>query len=805
VDGTLAAYNSTTDAIEWVSAGAGNVADNSAEAVTGVWEIQDDTEFNFGDGADWSIEYDESVDNQLLIHTAQATAAADTDPMFEILVDTGNANGSGMDADQQVFGVSKGTQASNVALLTLDEDGDLVAAGTIGSAASNAPALTLDETDGTDWQIRVDDTGNSLEIGSSQGGVGDNVELEIDEDGDIHVTGDVYVSGGNINTGNIAIVIGDATTDTITLLTDGTGEGEVELPNDVIGDEEIDWTDVTGADITLTDAGAITGTTITAGRAGTDGSLVIYSEQGATDYSVSFAPHATMTGDTAYVLPLADGSAGYVLHTDASGNLSWDADDGSTPRWDQILDATVDGSVGFAGTEQVISTSLDEASHVALKIDHTDADVTAATTLFQIDSVDDDDADLTYMKIVNDSGSGANTVFSIGASGATVIGGSAEGTDALTLTAGDITLTDGDLTLTAGDAIFGEDVGITGALSITGTTTWGGTAILETGAALQFGDATDATVTHTYGNTGTNVEIAYSTAAMAVTGSLTATNLSGTNTGDNTVATDFDAAADTDMGDYDMKSIDGLYGVDGDVYLDLGTQGKAILASDTTVEILVSDEDITFADGGANLINVGTNTAVATVDFGTINLATDALDLSSGSITNLAVGGLPDGTIDNGCMADDAIGVADLATDAVTMDAIDADGDFASLTGDWTTTGFVSAQANVQTDAAGAIAITVNAVNYGTDSGDADIPDGACNAAADVGNWVVLISSAADQYSLTSNDASNIFILDDLTALTAGDELDVDGSMVCVMCIAAEYWKVTGYIDTAPTDGGVAD
>lgn len=68
------------------------------------------------------------------------------------------------------------------------------------------------------------------------------------------------------------------------------------------------------------------------------------------------------------------------------------------------------------------------------------------------------------------------------------------------------------------------------------TITWSGTSILETGVAFQFGDASDATLTHTYANTGTNVSVAYSTAAMAVTGSLTATNLSGTNTGDEAVS-----------------------------------------------------------------------------------------------------------------------------------------------------------------------------------------------------------------------------------------------------------------------------
>jgi len=46
-----------------------------------------------------------------------------------------------------------------------------------------------------------------------------------------------------------------------------------------------------------------------------------------------------------------------------------------------------------------------------------------------------------------------------------------------------------------------------------------------------------------------------------------------------------------------------------------------------------------------------------------------------------------DGSIDNPDLADNAVGVDELATDAVTMDAVDADGDFESLTGNWKTTG----------------------------------------------------------------------------------------------------------------------
>jgi hypothetical protein len=50
---------------------------------------------------------------------------------------------------------------------------------------------------------------------------------------------DITVSGGNINTGDIALVIGDATTDTITFTTDGTGTAEIALPAGAIDGTEI--------------------------------------------------------------------------------------------------------------------------------------------------------------------------------------------------------------------------------------------------------------------------------------------------------------------------------------------------------------------------------------------------------------------------------------------------------------------------------------------------------------------------------------------------------------------------------------
>ena len=61
---------------------------------------------------------------------------------------------------------------------------------------------------------------------------------------------------------------------------------------------------------------------LTVGAAGTDGSLKLYSEQGATDYFTLFQP-GTQTQDVTYTLPVDDGSASQVLTTDGSGALSW--------------------------------------------------------------------------------------------------------------------------------------------------------------------------------------------------------------------------------------------------------------------------------------------------------------------------------------------------------------------------------------------------------------------------------------------------------------------------------------------------
>ncbi|HEX9742989.1 MAG TPA: hypothetical protein VGA17_09385, partial [Nitrospiraceae bacterium] len=75
------------------------------------------------------------------------------------------------------------------------------------------------------------------------------------------------------------------------------------------------------------------------GLEGGDGVLLLYSEQGTTDYSVTLQPHAAMTQAVTYTLPADDGGANDVLQTDGAGALSWVVQAGEASPW------TDDGAV----------------------------------------------------------------------------------------------------------------------------------------------------------------------------------------------------------------------------------------------------------------------------------------------------------------------------------------------------------------------------------------------------------------------------------------------------------------------------
>lgn len=164
------------------------------------FKIADDVNEAFGTDADWLQQFDTAASQLLLMSNANG-ASATTDPMIQILVDADTANGSNITADQDVFGVAKGTQASNIDLFVVDEDGDA----TVGNDLSVGGDLTV--------------TGTFYQAGIASAASGD-VALTIDAVG----TGIITV--GQSSTGNITLVRNTSITGNLT------ANGDVDLGSD---------------------------------------------------------------------------------------------------------------------------------------------------------------------------------------------------------------------------------------------------------------------------------------------------------------------------------------------------------------------------------------------------------------------------------------------------------------------------------------------------------------------------------------------------------------------------------------------
>ena len=134
---------------------------------------------------------------------------------------------------------------------------------------------------------------------------------------------------------------------------------------------------------------------------------------------------------------------------------------GST-AWDDIGDPDGNNAVTLGGFTTVFTSTLDNG--IVWKIDNTDADLANDTILLELEFTDNGDANGIFFRARDNN---ADNMFVIGANGATTITGTAEGTDALTITGGDITLTDGDVILSGGD------IDVTGDLTVSGTASIG--------------------------------------------------------------------------------------------------------------------------------------------------------------------------------------------------------------------------------------------------------------------------------------------------------------------------------------------
>ncbi|MFA4917528.1 MAG: hypothetical protein WC560_12780, partial [Syntrophales bacterium] len=181
---------------------------------------------------------------------------------------------------------------------------------------------------------------------------------------------------------------------------------------------------------------------------------------GSVDADVSTFNLNASQGDNTAIVMNASHAAGGIQLISGTGDihLQTSASAGS----DIILDpgtnndfGTVDINSGIdldAGTsETVVFTSGDADGSNFVTINDLQNPITGQTWLLTLAYTDDGEA-LADFLVMRDNNN--DVKFSVSENGATVITGLAEGTDALTVTAGDVRITDGDLIVSAGDIDF---------------------------------------------------------------------------------------------------------------------------------------------------------------------------------------------------------------------------------------------------------------------------------------------------------------------------------------------------------------
>ncbi|MDZ4225665.1 MAG: MerR family DNA-binding transcriptional regulator, partial [Candidatus Andersenbacteria bacterium] len=195
----------------------GLIFDTDAETISGVWTVADDTALGFGSDSDWSLSYAETGTDQLLLQTTNTAATATSKPMFEILV------GTTPTANQQVFGIAKGTTASRTPIFTVDEDGDV---GVTGTTTLNGQTYTWPSADGDSYYVlSTNGSGQLSWINPAEAGAsGDIFSVGTCASGDCFTSGNtqaysLYFEGATADDYEVILTAADATSSdkTITL------------------------------------------------------------------------------------------------------------------------------------------------------------------------------------------------------------------------------------------------------------------------------------------------------------------------------------------------------------------------------------------------------------------------------------------------------------------------------------------------------------------------------------------------------------------------------------------------------------
>src|SRR3990167_5861997 len=258
-----------------------------------------------------------------------------------------------------------------------------------------------------------------------------------------------------------AITLGAAGAISLTVTTDGTGDAEVFLPDDSIGDAEIAFDEVTGADLTLTDAGAITSSglitgnaNLTVGNGVSAGTVSLLEGSGGGTNFKAFASPATITANTTCTFeddanfipdscvgdgtdggggsafttidvpvgtdPVATGAADTLTITETgalviTGTAATDTIDitfaanGLTATeiaadallWNEIGDAGGAGTVDFEAYNKDITSSEDGGD--ILPISNTDATRVANTVILKLADNDSADVNDIYLQFISDN------------------------------------------------------------------------------------------------------------------------------------------------------------------------------------------------------------------------------------------------------------------------------------------------------------------------------------------------------------------------------------------------------------------
>jgi lipopolysaccharide export system protein LptA len=545
-------------------------------------------------------------------------------------------------------------QDAGVAAVTVSDTGVVTVAGSAegtGAVVLTAGDLTVTDGDltlsGGEVAVTTDDTttdavtitGNTLTTGQA---------LAVIYSSTAHTSGNIFEVSDSVNAVDFAVAEDGATT--ITGAAEGTAALTLTTGDVVVTDGDLT---LSGGEFSAT-TGATTGvghalnvSTITTGQGiritydesnlaggtileayGADDTTVDWSvgEDGATVIRGSAEGTASLTQTTGDHV-ITDGDL-----TLSGGELSVTTDDTTTDA------ATVNGNTLTTG--QTLALTYDASTH---------------TTGNVFDITDND----------------AGVDFAVAEDGATTITGSAEGTAALTLTAGDIVVTNGDVTLSGGELAVttGETTG--DAASVNGNT-------LTTGQALAL--TYDASV-HTSGNifdiTDNDASVDFAVAedgATTITGSaegtaaltLTAGNLVVTDGdltlsgGEVTVTTDdtttdafvitgntlttgqtlaltYDASAHTSGNVFEISDndagVDFAVAEDGATTITGSAEGTAALTL-TTGDIIVTDGDLTLSGGEVSVTGgAGEGTSALTVVAGDLTLTDGDLILTASEVT----------------------------------------------------------------------------------------------------------------------------------------------------------------------------